>query len=79
MRRIRQAITAERKPLSSAEVQAVRDRIPGVGLSEALIVATEDSGRLCDGNRDDLIRELMLQVSHLTEEVHALKNRKPTW
>jgi len=79
MRRIRRALTADRKQLSSAEVKAVRDKIPGIGLSEALIVATEDSGRLCDGNRDDLIRELMLQVSHLSEEVHALKNRKPTW
>lgn len=79
MRRIRRALIAEQKPISSEDVNAVRDKFPGVGLTEALIVATEESGRVCDGSRDDLIRALMQQVWHLTEEVNKLKDRKQTW
>lgn len=78
-KRIRKAVIADTKEVSSAMVREYREKIPGSSLHEALERAKFEAGALTPESQDELIRALLVQVHRLTEAVVELQNRKQSW
>lgn len=71
--KLRLTHNATRDGVPSSAVLAVRERIPGLSLTDSHNLAKFEHGQLCDRNRDDVILALIAEVIRLSDEVKNLK------